>query len=130
MEFDCKSMHHKCKAECCRGAIDFSKEFWERNQHKVITKPIDILEFPNGQYIIPKTESGYCSFLREDYQCNIYEERPDMCKNYGDESVLNMSCPYIKKNGEERSRQHRRAIQREVGKQLLSLNNRFKIFQN
>lgn len=120
MEFDCKSQHHKCKAKCC-GIIDFQTEFWEKNQHNVITQPIEVIPFPNGENVIPITESGYCAFLREDYQCNIYQDRPEVCREYGSESTPYMSCPYLKKDGTERSRQQRRCIERMVNKGLDSL---------
>lgn len=117
MEFDCKRQHSKCKAICC-GIIVFEKDFWEKHQDKVTTNPVEIVLFPDSKNVMPRTESGYCAFLREDHHCNIYDERPDICRKYGDESTPHMSCPYLKKDGTERSRQQRRAIQRIVDKGL------------
>jgi hypothetical protein len=54
----------------------------------------------------------------DDYQCNIYEDRPNVCREYGNESSIDMSCPYLKKDGTSRSRQERRSIQRTVDKGL------------
>lgn len=32
--------------------------------------------------VIPLTVDGECCFLTEDRRCNVYEDRPEMCKNY------------------------------------------------
>lgn len=124
MKFDCESQHHKCKAECC-GIIDFTKELWERNQHKVITKPVEVIPFPDNVNVMPITESGYCPFLRADYHCNIYEERPNVCREYGNESTPEMSCPYLKKDGIQRSRQNRRSLQRMMVNRFKSTGKKF-----
>jgi Fe-S-cluster containining protein len=121
VRLDCKAMHSKCKATCC-GVIDFDKEFWEIHQHKVITKPIKVIPFPDGRTIMPETESGYCPFLNEDYHCNIYEDRPNVCREYGDGSTPYMSCPFLRRDGSQRSRQEKRYLQRSVDKKLKSLN--------
>jgi len=114
MEFDCKGTHHKCRAVCC-SAIPIPRKIWEDNQDKVITKPTEAVDFPDD-YIFPKTESGGCPFLRNDYHCNIYENRPDVCRKFGDESTILMSCPYLHNNGKERSRQSFRHLQRQLEK--------------
>jgi hypothetical protein len=116
-QFDCKKQHPKCKAICC-GCMDFPKEFWERHQDKVVREPIKIIEDSSNTRVLPITASGYCSFLMDDYQCNIYEDRPNVCREYGNESSIDMSCPYLKKDGTSRSRQERRSIQRTVDKGL------------
>jgi Fe-S-cluster containining protein len=115
MELDCKNQHCKCKAECC-GFNFFESELWEKNQNKIISKPIEIQSFPDLKQVRPKTESGYCPFLRKDYHCNIYENRPEICREFGSESTPFMSCAYLKKDGTERSRQERRSIQRMISK--------------
>lgn len=99
MEFDYKSQHYKCKAKCCYGVIDFSKEIWEWNQHKAITKPSAVVPFPDGSIVMHKTEKWSLRFLRDDYHCNIYEDRPEDCIRYGDESAPEMSCQFLKKDG-------------------------------
>lgn len=40
---------------------------------------------PDGGYFLRFKENGYCFFLSEinsSYSCDIYEARPEICKNY------------------------------------------------
>jgi Fe-S-cluster containining protein len=111
--FDCKKQHPKCKAIWLR-CIAFDKALWERNQDKVVREPVQVLS--NNTQVFPITKDKHCSFLREDLCCNIYDERPDVCREYGNESSLDMSCPYLKRDGTPRSRQQRRSIQRGADK--------------
>jgi Fe-S-cluster containining protein len=59
------------------------------------------------------TEDRRCVFLNDDLSCNVYEDRPWVCKKYGDESCSFMTCPFQSKEGRIRSRQERRKIERE-----------------
>ncbi|MES2199114.1 MAG: YkgJ family cysteine cluster protein [Chlamydiota bacterium] len=97
MEFDCRNHHCKCKAICC-GIIDFPKNLWEKIKNKVVTNPVEVIEFSkelNDELsIILVTETRYCAFLNKDYTCNIYEERPIVCREYRIAST--QSCPYLK----------------------------------
>lgn len=124
---------------CC-SIVPFSKERWERNQHRIITQPKRIMpgygeskitENSNEVIlegdIIPETGTGKCPFLRDDMLCNIYEDRPDICKKFGTESHLMMKCHFQDKEGRERSRQANRHILREQAKWTDGLINRFKI---
>ncbi len=142
MPFDCKTQHHKCKASCC-SIVPFSNERWERNQHKIITKPERIIESlgpakitdKNGDCelegdMVPETKTGKCCFLNEDLSCNIYEDRPEVCRKFGTESHLMMKCGFMDKNGRTRSRQESRYIDRAQRKWTDGLMNRFKIFQS
>ena len=104
MQLDCKNMHRECRAVCC-STIAFPRKIWEENQNKIVTKPVEVMDLPNDG-VFPITESGRCPFLMENYHCNIYENRPDVCREFGDESTIFMSCPYLHKNGKERSRQN------------------------
>lgn len=113
MGLDCQEMHHKCRAVCCK-AIALPRKIWEENQDKVITKPQEVVDFPD--YIFPLTETGGCPFLKDDHHCNIYENRPDVCKEFGNESTIYMSCPYLHKSGQVRSRQNFRYLQRQLEK--------------
>ena len=123
--FNCKNHHSKCKAGCC-GIVPMSKERWDRNQDKIVTSPIKV-EYPGwtgkmetkdkrewvmeGE-VLPITETLKCCFLNEDLSCNIYEDRPDICREFGSEDHLQLSCPYQNKDGKDRSRQAKRMIER------------------
>lgn len=126
---DCKKMHHKCKAACC-GMCPIPADIYNRNLDKIVEQPISTeyarqpdLEDCNGEmavskiksckeigYVIPITKSLKCCFLNKDYTCNIYDDRPFLCRKYGDESHHLMSCPWLDKNGKERTRAERRRL--------------------
>lgn len=137
--FDCKKLHSKCQAMCC-NIVPFSQERWDRNQNKIVTQPKRIMPamgptkcIENGFRIdlegdiIPETETGKCPFLRKDLLCNIYEDRPEVCKIFGTESHVMMKCNFQDKNGNIRSRQANRKILREQEKWTNNLINRFKL---
>ena len=66
--------------------------------------------------IIPITEDAKCTFLKDDFTCNIYDDQPKVCKKFGDETHLMMTCVYQDKNGRIRSRQERRTLERKSNK--------------
>lgn len=123
----CKKMHPRCKAGCCK-ICPIEKEIFDRNREKIVEKTVhEILienpnpeifdqrgEFVNSEYMVPITESTNCCFLNSDYTCNIYEDRPYVCKKFGDESSLWMNCLFCDKNGKERSRQEKRSLERKM----------------
>ena len=128
MEFDCKKFHDKCHALCCKCApIEIS--IYERNEDKIVREVLDILEFTaidpfEAKEVclkLPITKDGYCPFLNKNLSCNIYEDRPNICKRYGSEQMKCLRCPYQNKNGEQRSRQESRKILREAEKEAQKL---------
>lgn len=108
--FDCKSMHYRCNARCC-GVVPIPIEIWNDNQSKIVTQPIQVLN--EDDHILPITHITKCVFLNEDYSCNIYENRPDICIRFGDESHPMLCCPYLNKQGKKRCRQNQRKIERQ-----------------
>lgn len=121
--FDCKKMHPKCQAQCCMVA-PIEQEIFTRNLHKVVRQPIsqhvfdavDPIDKKKRLLVLPFTADGYCPFLNKDLTCNIYEDRPDVCRKYGSEQHPMLRCPYLDKNGRERSRQEIRKIERHYAK--------------
>ncbi len=117
MAFDCFKIHAKCKAGCC-STVPLEKDLWEKNQHKIFEKPtqvcdlgkkIDPFTMQEKEFIIPITKTNYCPFLdQSDYKCNIYNDRPEICRRFGDETHPCLSCAYLDKNGKEKSRQQTR----------------------
>lgn len=126
--FQCSKFHEKCKAFCCKNA-PIEKEIYERNQHKSVRQVKKILEFigidresnEKQTLVLPYTTDSYCTFLNEDLSCNIYDDRPHVCKKYGTESSKCLRCPYQDKDGRTRSRQERRKILRDAFKEAQSL---------
>ena len=124
-KMDCSKCHSQCLASCCSCAAPIPKDIYERNKDKIVTQPIEIFE-TEGQdinlkdeiAIIALTEHHQCIFLNIDLSCNIYEDRPWICRKFGDESHPFLTCSYQSKDGRVRSRQERRAIERETAKTL------------
>lgn len=118
MKFDCKKMHPKCKAGCC-GIVPIPKEIYDRNKDKINRVPANVIDMQTDY--LPLTLDAYCPFLSDDLQCNIYDDRPPLCRKFGDESHPMLFCPYLDKEGKERSRQQRRQIERNSEKVMNKL---------
>jgi Fe-S-cluster containining protein len=114
---------------------------WQRNQDKVVTPPIQI-EYPGWSAeinandgrrwimegdVLPITKTLKCCFLNEDLSCNIYDDRPDICKEYGKENDIQLTCAYQNKDGKANSKQVRRMIERKQAKKIDNFMNRFRI---
>jgi Fe-S-cluster containining protein len=117
-KFDCFKCHSKCKAACC-GVSPIENDIYQRNLDKRLRTVLKEIEM--HPCIIPTTEDAKCTFLKEDFTCNIYEDRPALCKKFGDETHIMMTCVYQDKNGRERSRQEKRALERKADKHPLNL---------
>lgn len=122
-KMDCTKCHSRCNAECCSCTSPIPKDIYERNKDKIVTQPIQIIEtdgkgrdFKDEKAIVALTEHHKCIFLNIDLSCNIYEDRPWICKKFGDESHPYLTCSHQSKDGRVRSRQERRAIERENSK--------------
>ena len=97
--FDCKKMHSKCGANCC-GLVPIPKSIYADNQDKIVSVPHEVVDA--GDSVIPLTANATCIFLNSDLSCNIYENRPDICRKFGDESHPMLFCPVLDKNGKVR----------------------------
>lgn len=113
--FDCKKMHSKCKAACC-GVVPIPKTLYDESQDKIVREPKEIMICDDS--VIPITASGNCVFLNEDLSCNIYENRPIICEKFGDESHPMLVCPFLDKEGNERTRQDRRRQEKKCKKHI------------
>lgn len=69
---------------------------------------IEEVEFHGN--IIAKTEDNYCPFLSPSGECTIYEYRSDLCRKFGDESCILMTCQWQDKDGRLRGRPERKRI--------------------
>ena len=111
-KFECKKYHNVCKAKCC-GVVPIPRVLWQKKQHAIQRQPKEIIkgiatnkEDPSitESIIIPITEDYYCSFLKKDLSCAIYEDRPEVCRKYGDETHPMLCCPMQHKDGEKRKK--------------------------
>ena len=73
--------------------------------------------FDLGNETVPETADGLCAFLdRKAHRCAIYEDRPQVCREYG--QIPELPCPYVKANGNPRSPAKVRRMQRRIGHQV------------
>lgn len=138
MGFNCQNCLSKCKAVCC-GPVPLEVNLVEKNRHKLV-RPIieekffegpvmeensfsDLKNVKTAEMVLMTSEGNYCPFLTEDYKCNIYEDRPFVCKEFGKETHPLMRCSFQDKDGRVRSRQETRSIEREQKKRVLVLHN-------
>ena len=108
----------KCKENCgeCCGIVPIKKAVWEKNLAKAQRKIKEVMEIKEDVYVI--TDGLKCIFLSERKKCVIYEDRPQICRNYGVGINDALSCPYIKPNGSPRSPAMVKRIQRMINKNV------------
>lgn len=133
MAFDCDKIKSKCKA-CCCAPTPMPREIFERNRHRIARGLVEELYFDGpildeesfknpsgvleGPMVVPVGEpdegeiNQRCPFLTKDFKCNIYEDRPFVCREFGKETHLMMKCRFQDKDGRIRSRQDMRQIDR------------------
>lgn len=99
---NCHKFYDACKARCC-SFVPLERDLLYKNFDKIQRHIKETVEFHNNT-LIPITEDGYCTFLQPDLKCAIYEHRPAICVKFGDESHVNMTCPYQTKDGYARSK--------------------------
>lgn len=73
---------NQCKAGCCYN-VPFPRGFIQAHCEAIVT-PIAGLRYIAGNAEIPVTNEqvskNKCPFLRDDFKCNIYHERPEVCR--------------------------------------------------
>lgn len=134
---DCSKSHNRCKAECCSCTVPIPEDVWLRNQEHLQRQPQEIIRDEDGVNDKLQTEThivtitdGPCVFLKDDLSCAIYDDRPWLCRKFGDESCAWMTCTFQSKDGRIRSRQERRKIEREHEKATHLLENKLRMFES
>lgn len=88
----------KCKAECCYN-VPMPKGY-EIRFHNLIANPIKSTTDLGEGMVIHFTDidlnNNKCPFLNAQFRCNIYEERPEICRKFGDGSHPYLTCIYLK----------------------------------
>ena len=87
---------HKCRAACCCN-VPFEGDELERFKDKIV-RPI-LWNEKVLSALVPVThrdiDKNYCPFLRpNDMKCNIYENRPEICRLMG--TIEKMPCEHLK----------------------------------
>lgn len=118
---NCSLFLDRCKAECCSFA-PIPLDTVLKNTDKFQQQPLSMPEVGDG-WVIPVTGNGKCVFLQPDSKCAIYDQRPDICQKFGDESHQHLTCAHQRKDGSARDRAERRRLdktQRENTAKLLN----------
>lgn len=96
----------RCKAACCYN-VPLPKKILSVYRNKIVNPIIRILDagkspkMENMEFVLPLTgegiENNKCPFLRADCRCNIYPNRPHLCRIFGEENVKDkekLRCEY------------------------------------
>ena len=108
MTLDCSKCLSKCAAECC-SIVPFPSGF--RFKHRPVRETTETVSF--GRVEIYMTKDGKCPYLESDLKCSIHKHRPNICRKFGNEKHLCLTCPYQDKNGRIRGDKEREGIERE-----------------
>jgi len=106
----------KClkRGSCC-GIFPMDKDF--ANKHKTNFQIVPEKVIEQKDLISFLTKDLACVFMnRETKLCSIYEDRPNICRDYGMSGHPDLQCPYFKKSGNPRSEASRKKIERHFDK--------------
>ena len=92
----CKCDVKKCHAGCC-GLVPIPMETYMKYREKAPRKEAITEPFFDGN-IVAVDADGVCVFLTNDYSCSIYDERPEVCRKFGEDNHPLLQCPHLKKN--------------------------------
>lgn len=120
-----------CNADCC-GPMPMERQFFMEHYGNIEPNIGYLLgSVPESTAVIPLTDDAMCIFLdRTKRSCRIYNDRPEVCKRFGDESHPLLFCPHMDAQGKERNRQQRRKLQRKLSKAMDSYMKRQKPGEN
>lgn len=98
MSFNCALVVPKlCKGDCC-GIVPIPKQTWVKHRGKIQRPVLGVIKFA-GDTVIPETKDAVCPFLDSNYQCVIYNERPEVCAKFGDGTHPCLCCPFLTPEG-------------------------------
>ncbi|MFW9872294.1 MAG: YkgJ family cysteine cluster protein [Candidatus Thorarchaeota archaeon] len=103
--FNCEPYLEICGAKCC-ACFPMPLGTYQRNTHKICREVAEIqkVEVHGSEKVILLTCSMLCAFLDKNYKCNIYEDRPEICRNFGNEKYPFMHCPFQHTDGTKRKK--------------------------
>lgn len=89
-KFPCR----RCRGQCCYN-VPFKENELERFADRIVTPVIETERLIIGG-VLPWTSSDVmenrCPFLTRDYRCNIYDNRPEVCRKFGE--IEQLPCPF------------------------------------
>ena len=85
----------KCNASCCYN-LAFEHGELERFASKIVNQVIGFTPFGGVRIAMTSwdIDKNKCPFLRKDFKCNIYENRPVVCRKFGE--IPELPCEYLK----------------------------------
>ena len=119
---NCHIFKSTCKAECCY-TVPIEREIFNRNFSMQCQPVIELVDMDRDN-VLPATADGKCVFLNNLLNCNIYNDRPGICRKFGDESHINMTCAYQTKEGNKRSSKDKKKISEAQTKAMNNFLNR------
>ena len=85
--------------ECC-GVVPIDENIYSKYLFRKQREVKNAILLSSGE-MLPVTEDNYCVFLNKDKKCEIYDDRPQLCRDYGARKL--MPCPFLYPNGVPRS---------------------------
>jgi len=116
----------KCRSDCC-GIIPIQKELVNRFRERLsdVNEEVEA-----GEELFLMTDDFMCAFLdRESRRCRIYDDRPEVCRTYGETKDPRLQCPRLKPNGNPRSVNSAKIIDRDTGRRMKEATKRFESMQ-
>jgi Fe-S-cluster containining protein len=104
-----------CKAYCC-GPVPVSKPVYFNNLDRRCRPVVE--EIDMGDMVFPQTGQNQCVFLSDNFHCQIYEDRPKTCREFGKIDSPLMQCPFMDKCGNRRTPKERKNVEKEFDKAL------------
>lgn len=90
---------NKCHAACCHNIV-FERNELERFKDKIVNPIINTEVIGPHGAVLAQTDYDFmhnkCPFLRHDCKCNIYDDRPEVCRLFGE--IPQLYCEYRKKS--------------------------------
>ncbi len=72
-DVDCASLLHLCHGRCCSFKVALSRsDVLEGRLRWVIEEP----------YVLPRADTGYCTYRDDEARCTVYDDRPTTCRAY------------------------------------------------
>jgi len=100
---------------CCCGVFMMSKELVNKHRDKFQVKQFQVLEDKDSITIV--TDDLGCIFLnRKTRRCEIYEDRPEICRLYGMSKDKKLQCAYFKPSGNPRSEASKKQVLKYIDK--------------
>lgn len=89
-----KELCSQCGAECCDVSTPFSLEDIKqiKKKHKKLLRGVKLVKSKADAYTLHKRGNTQCVFLSEDKRCKVYEDRPQICRDFGEKAYAR--CAY------------------------------------